>query len=86
MDADPEIVRELLEAGANPTSDEVGYDSALIIASKNSSPLLPLLTKYTSKASLNCMDVEGILFHSSCYFIKLKNKLIIILTNIKILS
>lgn len=60
MDVDPEIVNCLLEAGAKPTSEEVGYDSALLIACKNSSPLLPQLIKYACKTGLDSMDVEGI--------------------------
>ena len=58
-DAGPDIVNALLEAGAKPTSEETGHDSALIIASKNSSPFLPELVKYAKGLKLDCMDSEG---------------------------
>ncbi|XP_033221669.1 uncharacterized protein LOC117175928 [Belonocnema kinseyi] len=57
-DAGPDIVNALLEAGANPTSEETGHDSALIIASKNSSPLLPELLRYAKGQALGSMDSD----------------------------
>ncbi|XP_076236994.1 uncharacterized protein LOC143180868 [Calliopsis andreniformis] len=56
-----DIVHVLLEAGANPISAELLHESAIMLASKLSSPLLPDLLKYvTNKKLLNQVDSEGL--------------------------
>ncbi|XP_011307512.1 uncharacterized protein [Fopius arisanus] len=55
-----EIIRLLLNAGANPTSSEIAHDSALTIASRNSTWCLDLLIKKAPTAGdLNYVDAEG---------------------------
>lgn len=55
-----EIVKLLLEAGANPVSFQVIHDSALILASKENSPLLSELIKYApSSKQLDYFDFTG---------------------------
>ncbi|XP_012226601.2 putative leucine-rich repeat-containing protein DDB_G0290503 [Linepithema humile] len=56
-----EIVKLLLEAGAQPVIPKCIRESALIIASKQSSPLLPMLIKYISDFKLlDLIDSEGL--------------------------
>lgn len=55
-----EIVKVLLEAGANPVSFQVIHDSALILASKENSPLLSELIQYApSNKQLDYFDFTG---------------------------
>ncbi|KAK2580522.1 hypothetical protein KPH14_006256 [Odynerus spinipes] len=58
--ASAEIVTLLLEAGANPASFQRIHDSALILASKANSPLLPELIRYVQSSKLlNNVDFTG---------------------------
>ncbi|XP_053987758.1 uncharacterized protein LOC128881083 [Hylaeus volcanicus] len=58
--ASRDIVQLLLEAGAQPVSSELIHDSAVILASKLSSPLLQDLLKYVTDCSLlNRVDSAG---------------------------
>lgn len=55
-----EIVKLLLEAGAQPVMPKYIHESALIIASKQSSPLLSILVKFISDLKLlDLTDSEG---------------------------
>lgn len=55
-----EIVQVLLDAGAQPVVPIYLHESALIIASKQSSPLLPMLVKRVSNHKLlDQIDSEG---------------------------
>lgn len=59
-DASESIVKLLLEAGAKPISSEFICDSAVLLASKQSSPFLPLLLNYvTDPQLLNREDSSG---------------------------
>ncbi|XP_043498086.1 probable serine/threonine-protein kinase ndrD [Polistes fuscatus] len=59
-DVSNEIVKLLLENGANPVSSKQIHESALIIASKKNHILLPELIRYvTSIESLNNVDCMG---------------------------
>ena len=50
----------LLEADAQPTSTEASHDSAVLIASKKSLPILPTLISYvTTRKSLDSFDTSG---------------------------
>ncbi|XP_017892979.2 uncharacterized protein LOC108632736 [Ceratina calcarata] len=54
------IVKLLLDAGAKPITSELLHESAVILASKSSSPLLPLLLDYVTESELlNQMDSTG---------------------------
>ncbi|KAG8039770.1 hypothetical protein G9C98_000499 [Cotesia typhae] len=59
--AQPEVVSLLLKNGANPVSPENAHDSALIIASRITSNLLPQLVQYVSpnNPAINNVDSEG---------------------------
>ncbi|KAK1116445.1 hypothetical protein K0M31_019034 [Melipona bicolor] len=60
-DASESIVKLLLEAGAKPISSEFICDSAVLLASKQSSPLLPLLLNYVTEPQLlNREDSSGL--------------------------
>ncbi|CAD1477449.1 unnamed protein product [Heterotrigona itama] len=50
--ASESIVNLLLETGAKPISSELICDSAVLLASKQSSPLLPLLLNYVTEPQL----------------------------------
>ncbi|XP_012153578.2 uncharacterized protein LOC100878432 [Megachile rotundata] len=55
-----DIVTVLLEAGAKPITSELLHESAILLASKCSSPLLPVFLKYvTYPELLNQMDSLG---------------------------
>ncbi|EZA58638.1 B-cell lymphoma 3 protein-like protein [Ooceraea biroi] len=55
-----EIVKVLLEAGAQPVLPKHTHESAVIIASKQSSPLLPMLISQVSNSKLlDQIDSEG---------------------------
>lgn len=57
---DPDIVKLLLENDAVPFSKDTTHESALVIASKMSSRMLPLIVKYIKDEQvLNVPDVEG---------------------------
>lgn len=59
-DISSEIVKLLLDAGAQPVLPENIHESALIIASKQSSPLLSMLIQYISDTKLlDQTDSEG---------------------------
>ncbi|KAF3424674.1 hypothetical protein E2986_04005 [Frieseomelitta varia] len=59
--ASESIVKLLLEAGAKPISSELICDSAVLLASKQSSPLLPLLLNYVTEPQLlNREDSSGL--------------------------
>ncbi|CAL7942573.1 unnamed protein product [Xylocopa violacea] len=59
-DASENIVKLLLEAGAKPISSELLHESAVILASKLSSSLLPLLLSYVIEPKLlNQVDSTG---------------------------
>ena len=56
-----ELVHVLLQAGAKPVSTELVHDSAVLLASKLSSPLLPdLLMHVTDSKLLNQVDSAGL--------------------------
>lgn len=58
--ASESIVKLLLETGAKPISSEFICDSAVLLASKQSSPLLPLLLNYVTEPQLlNREDSSG---------------------------
>ncbi|XP_043289518.1 uncharacterized protein [Venturia canescens] len=59
-DASPKIVKLLLDAGAEPTAEESGHDTALLIACKKSNAsLVELVGRVKSCESLNSYDSEG---------------------------
>ncbi|XP_076683683.1 uncharacterized protein LOC143376834 [Andrena cerasifolii] len=59
--ASRELVHVLLQAGAKPVSTELLHDSAVLLASKLSSPLLPdLLIHVTDSKLLNQVDSAGL--------------------------
>lgn len=65
-DAHSEIVKLLLKAGAQPVIPKYIHESALIIASKRSSPMLSMLINQVSDPKLlDQIDSEGkiILMH-----------------------
>lgn len=65
-DAHEEIVKLLLKAGAQPVIPKYIHESALIIASKQSSPLLSMLIENISDSKLlDQIDSEGELYY--CY-------------------
>ncbi|XP_012523906.1 uncharacterized protein LOC105829526 [Monomorium pharaonis] len=60
-DACSKVVKLLLDAGAQPVIPRSIHESAVIIASKQSSPLLPMLISRVSDAKLlNQVDSEGL--------------------------
>lgn len=55
-----DIINLLLEAGAKPVSSELLHESAVMLASKSSSPfLVDLLNYVTEPKLLNNMDSSG---------------------------
>lgn len=63
-DAHDEIVKFLLKAGAQPVIPKKIHESALIIASKQSSPLLSMLIEQVSDSKLlDQVDSEGELYY-----------------------
>ncbi|XP_024893090.1 uncharacterized protein LOC112468223 isoform X4 [Temnothorax curvispinosus] len=60
-DACSEIVKLLLDAGAQPVISRSIHESAVIIASKQSSPMLPMLVSRVSNSDLlNQIDSDGL--------------------------
>ncbi|XP_058797110.1 uncharacterized protein LOC131667609 [Phymastichus coffea] len=61
LEVDPQIAKILLDSGAQPISSKAVHDSALILAAKKSSRLLPLLLKYVDRNHklLNAKNSEG---------------------------
>nr|XP_034190339.1 GATA zinc finger domain-containing protein 7-like [Osmia lignaria] len=67
--ASEDIVKLLLKNGANPVSSELLHDSAILLASKCSSPLLPDLVKcVTDSKLLNQVDSLGFAALHYCAF------------------
>lgn len=78
-DARSEIVKLLLKAGAQPVIPKYIHESALIIASKRSSPLLSMLIDQVSESKLlDQIDSEGEIILMLCkkhllnHYVKLK--------------
>lgn len=62
-EVNPQIIKILLDAGAEPVSLKSRHDTALILASKNSSKILSLLIKNineSNKSLVNAKDSEGL--------------------------
>lgn len=63
FEVNPQIVKILLDAGAQPVSSKLRHDSALILAARKSSKILSLLIKNINKSNrslINAKDSEGL--------------------------